>query len=262
MEPNDLKQASGLVFEQPMHQVVDDVDVLCAPPGYELHSLAEYRRQPQRQTGTVTLHTPASFVGYTLEGNASEGRVYINARAKSFAAVLNHGTPAQPDWRDHVALYKPEYGPEYRAWLEFVRRGPTKQTDLIRFVEEHLRDVTEPKGADMLELVRDFRVASSGAFTSAQDLSNGSIQFQYTATNRSASTLEIPDHLTLSVPVFEGTPPVPVIVRFRYRLNEGDLTFSLEIAAQETLEREEFDKLRAQIEAGLDGWTIFDGSAP
>lgn len=260
MEPSDL-QAQGLVFERPTHQVVDDIDVLCAPEGYELHSLEQYRQQPQRQTGSVTLHTPASFVAYTKEGDPKHGRVFINAVDRAFVAVLNHGTPETPDWRDHRARYQPDYSLPYNAWTAFVK-SPCNQTQMIQFLEEHAADIGSLRAADILELVRDFRVASNGSFTSAQDLNTGSIQFNYAIENRGAGAVEIPDQLTLNVPVFEGTDPVAVVVRFRYRLKEGALTFHLEIAQREQLERDEFDKIRAGIEQGLNGWTIFDGFTP
>lgn len=265
MAENDMdipaRLAPGYLFERPLQHDVDGVPLFIAPEGFSVHDLSQYRATPARQSGRATIYTPESFVAYAKEGKSTDGRVYVDERRRQFTAVLNHGDPAKPGWRDHCAIYEPKYELEYSDWLEFIDKGAINQIALIKFLEDRYRDITSMEPAEMLSLVRNFKVASTGSITSALDLHDGTTQIHYTHDNRGSGDIEIPEVFVLGLPIFEGTDAIEIPVRFRYRHNEGALTFFLEIAGRKQLERDEFRKINDAIRKDLKTWTFFEGTS-
>lgn len=233
---------------------------IAAPPGYVLHSLESSLNRPLRQKGRIKTTTPHSFVGAVKDGSPDMSRIYVDELAGTFTGVLNHGTTVDPGWGDYIVTYAPAYSVEFKDWYQLTTQGAIDQIALARFLEDHLGDVCSMPGGEMLALVRDFKVSMAGAFGSATNLSNGSIEFSYAMENKGRSSIEVPEVLVLGLPMFEGTEAIEIPARFRYRLNEAKLTFSLELAGFQRLRVDELRKIRSTIAEALAGYPMLDGA--
>ena len=236
------------------------VPMIATPPGYQLHDLERLLDRPTRQRGRLKTTTPMSFVAACEDGDDAEARIFIDERAGSFTGVLNYGRTKAPSWSDYVVSYQPAYSLEFEDWLRVGQGKEMAQAELVRFLEDHFQDIASMSGGEVLALVRDFRVSMNGSFSSATNLANGSIEFAYAMDNRGKGSIEVPEMLTIRVPVFDGTEPIDVPIRFRYRLNEARLAFQLELAGFPRIRIAEFRKIRALISEHLSGYQFIDGS--
>ncbi len=234
--------------------------VLVTPPEHTVHNLEHLLEQPTRMRGTIKATTPMSFVRAVEDGCITTARVYVDERAGTFTAVLNHGGQDDPGWGDYRVTYAPAYSLEFEPWLRICSTPQLSQSDLVRFLEDYYPDISSMSGGDALAMVRDFRVSMSGSFASATNLSNGSIEFAYSMENRGKGSIEVPEVLVITLPMFEGTEAIQISVRFRYRLNEGALKFTLELAGFDRVRRDELRKIRALVAEHLNEYAFLDGA--
>lgn len=246
-------------FKASVHSDLAKIDLVATPPGYTLHNLEHLLNRPTRQRAVVHVTTAESFARAMRDGT-DVSRIYVDERKGTFAGYIDHGSEFAPGWRDHQVHYAPAYSIEFEEWHRLASAGPITQDVLARFFEEHLQDVSSMPGSDVLAMVREFRVSMNGSFASATNLANGSIEFAYAMENRGKSSIEIPELVMITVPMFEGTPAIEIPIRFRYRLKEGQLTFNLELAGFPRLRQRELRGIRSDIAARLPEIPMLDGA--
>ena len=228
------------------------------PRGYVLESLERFLGRPLRIKQQVTLDDTPSYVAYVNEyrqGGASH--IFFDKERENFIAVLDYhqasGNDPQPAWGDHVAQYHPKRSKEFTTWMAQNRKGMS-QTDLARFLEDNLPDITEPSAADMLEIAINFEAHTEASFRSGIRLASGQIQLQYNEEIRGGTTkegtLECPEKFYLGIPVHEGGPGYKIEVRLRWRLKEGAVTFWFEIVRPHRVIDDALDEIRTVVADG------------
>lgn len=194
------------------------------------HQLEASNPHPSRAEGTVTFRDVDSFSRYVHRHATDATVVYHNRHADPQAvAVIDDHTPDEPGWGQHRALLHLRHSPEWQAWTHRQSRT-MDQVEFADFVEDHLYDIAEPDGATLLEIITSIQGHRNVEFTKGIRLADGNLTFAYTeettATAGARGDLTIPERFTLALRPYEGTDPVAVTARFRWRLRDGALALS------------------------------------
>lgn len=215
------------------------------PPGWTLHDRddAKTLAAPLRKTALVRLRDADSFIEYVKRhGSLTDCTIwclanYVDGQI-SFTGIINDNgaDPGAAAWRDHKALFTPEFSEEWRRWTG-LNKKPMSQSDFAAFLEENLRDIASPDGsgfptgAAMLEMALAFEATQDMRFKSAIRLSNGGVNLSFVQDD-DAQTLQkmaVFERFAIGIPVFWNGDPYQVDARLRYRVRDGKLVFWFEL---------------------------------
>lgn len=205
---------------------------------------------PRRSLAKVTFWDPTSLAEYVTKHHEPGTQLYADAVNRRIVAVLNDhedsyvdGEDGAPGWRDHVATLDVRPSDQWQAWCG----ADGKQVDQItfaEFIEDHASDVGDPPPADLVEMALHLQAHRDVQFRSVAVLANGQRQLTYDETINARvgrGELTVPDTVTLCLPIFEGTEPVLVRARFRYRLRGQELTMGIVLHRRTEIERAAFE---------------------
>lgn len=137
---------------------------------------------------------------------AVERELYVVAVYDDHAADMvtnQHGNRAAGRGADRLQL-KLHYSPEWLDWLK-LDGAPMGQESFGDAIEERLHTVREPAQAELLEVIDNLRVTSSGHAESKINRANGSMVIELHDDQQvSAGRLTVPETITFAVPVYDG----------------------------------------------------------
>lgn len=243
-EPTELADDQAYAFVVPQGARVEVVDV----------DREERLDHPRRKKGTVQLVQTDSLIAYVGDHDVKDGRtrLYADVRGQRVVAVLN-GPNTEPGWGDHKAILTLTTTPEWKRWIQ--RDGLIgEQVEFAEHIEDCLDDIVEPPGADILELAQTFQATTAAEFRTGARLQDGRRQLTYVEEiNASAGTggeIEVPSDFLISISPIEGSDPVTIKARLRYRVGGGKLRIGYILHRPDVVLREAFDSVVANIEAG------------
>jgi len=79
-------------------------------------------------------------------------------------------------------------------------------------------------------------------FKQSTRLHSGERQFVYAEENEVRGQINLPEMISLRLPVYEGMEPDVIKVRIRYRIDDGKLTFAFLIDQRPKLEMTAFER--------------------
>lgn len=209
---------------------------------------------PARKQGTVTLKSVDSLL-VLLKDQAAQGTgyVYADPDACTITAVLNDHRAAEPGWRDHRAVFKAEFTPEFMLWKAHNKQ-PKEQAAFAEFIEDNLADITAPAAQALLDVATTIQAKTDITFSSARRLQNGQTQLAYTETIDARAgangALEIPKEFDLGLRIFKNGDGYKLRARLKYRLASGGVKFWYELDRPERAIEDAFhgyvEKLIAQ----------------
>jgi len=230
-DPKDPGESSGPIPIVIASKMVGDTETLDAVD--LVPYLEKYAAKPDRKRIHVTLTDADSFIAYLNEQKEKTTRIFateadIDARSFCFEAPIDfiEGTGGAASWITHTVKLELETTPEFNTWTS--RDGAFfGQVDFAEFLDDNLIDITDPPGADILEVVQNLQVKTDVAFRSNIRLDNGDVQLLYEETSEQSGagakgSIDVPTKFTLNIPVFRGTEPTPIDARFRYRLDRDN----------------------------------------
>lgn len=253
---SDVMDVAGLVAaaSQPKATPGGGAFVL-APRDWTPHSLEDLQARPNRIATNHVFADVASLATYlTAYSNAENLFVTSSPLTGEISATLDYHDPADDGeassasavgqwqsamWCGHRARFKARLTAQYQAW-KALHRKPISQRDAGEFLEDRLLDIVEPMGADVMDMVMNFEALSKVSFSQVTRLRDGSVQVSYVEDSEARGALNVPDHVVLLVPVYEGMEPERIMVRLRFRVVDQKLTFTFVIANIEDLERQAF----------------------
>ncbi len=155
-----------------------------------------------------------------------------DAQMPSVMATLDyHDDSKSPTHCAHKAVYNLQTTPEWDLWNQFSSE-PMSQGKFARFLEDNLPDIADPPGADLLEMATSFEASTKVQFKSSMRLEDGSRQLVYEKQidgRCSQGSMEVPSTFTLGLSPFRGAKTYKLDARFRYQINEGNLTVWYEL---------------------------------
>ena len=253
--------ANALAAVPPMKIDPDTYYSVVTPMGAtrEVIDLEPAGLRPRRPHGTTRVNTADSFAYLLNEydgmmwphGGSGIYRSHVYVTDGGMSAILNdHGSDA-PGWRDWRVEWEFKKSPEWQEWLD-VDGKMLSQTEFAEFIEDHVDEILMPLAADMLELAQSFRASRNATFSSDKRLASGQTQVAYHETLEASGAggqIEIPETITIRLPLMPRGMDSILKVRFRYRLADGHLTLGVRIIDKEGLWRgavdEEVGKVRA-----------------
>lgn len=208
------------------------------------------RERPLRKTGTFVVRDAASLNAYLAKHETPETEMWADTATLSVTAVINAHPADDAGHGDHRCVMGLALTPAWQRWIARDRKM-LAQIDFAEHIEDRLLDIVSPPAADMLELVQTFIAKRGVAFESSKSLSTGQVQLEYRETMEAKAghkgRLDIPQRFTLLVAPFEGSDPVSMTARLRYRIIDGALSMGFFLDRPEDVIRHAF----ADVVAGI-----------
>jgi uncharacterized protein YfdQ (DUF2303 family) len=208
------------------HETPDAKPYAVIPIGYSIEELPT-QHKPSRPTSTVKLRDAASFSKYVSDHKRRETRIYAIIEPPRFLAVMDDhlddtivGTldiDNGANWREFRALFDIPFSREFKLWSQ-KHKIKMSQLEFAEFLQDNLPDVSTPDGATLLEMALNFEASSSGSFVATQRLKDGSTNLEFRAENQASGTVQLPNEITLLIPIFENESATELQARLRYRV--------------------------------------------
>lgn len=233
------------------------------PSGAEIHlfDTVELEQRlalhPLRAKGSYSVVDPGSFIAYMEKHAGPESEMWADPKACRIVGVINAhaGATLLPGHGDHRVTLGLVTSHQWQVWTAQDGKWLERQA-FAEFIEDNAIDVVTPDSATMVEVAEGFHASTSAEFKDAQRLTSGEVKFRYEETINAAAghngELEVPTEFTLAIPIFEGTDPIEVRAKFRYRLRTGNVTLGFK------LERP-YDLIRGAFQ---DAANVIDDSLP
>ncbi|NIE67442.1 DUF2303 family protein [Burkholderia sp. Ax-1719] len=215
------------------------------PPGWSLEERDEEHRltAPRRKHALVRLKDVDSFIDYVKRhGSLTDCTIWCQADylegKVSFTGIINDNgsDPGASAWRDHRALFSPEFSTEWRRWTGRDKQA-FSQAEFAAFLEENLKDIASvhesgmPTGAEMLQMALQFEANQDMRFKSAVRLQNGGVSMQFVQDDddQTLAKMQMFERFAIGIPVFWNGDAYQVDARLRYRVRDGKLSFWFEL---------------------------------
>ena len=209
---------------------------------------------PINPAGTLTLLTPGSFAKAIDDHNDERTKVFADNEKSEIVAVfdfLQTGGRGKSEvdsrangWgqlRAAISFTESRKLKEWKRTLEWM-----SQADFANFIEDHLEDVLTPSGQELLSIATDLEASSTGGFKGKVNLDNGSVRLSYQ--DEVETTVEIPRHLTLGIPLFEHGDRYRLGARLRFVISGGSVKFKLLFTNLQDAKDQEFERIVQEIE--------------
>ena len=222
---------------------------------------------PINPAGTFTLLTPESFALAVVNNMDERSKVFADSENGLISCVfdfLTDGGASYVAGVDSSALAtgirnldtRSRGWGQLRAEIKFVESRKLKewrqclewknQADFANFLEDHLEDVLDPTGQDLLSIATDLEASSQGSFKGKVNLQNGSTKLCYQ--DDVETTVEVPRLLTLGIPLFEHGDKYKLGARLRFVIAGGSVKFKLLFTNLQDAKDQEFERIVQEIE--------------
>ncbi|MDH5188488.1 MAG: YfdQ family protein [Rhodospirillaceae bacterium] len=206
------------------------------PEGYTVHKFAKELDAPKRIEARPTLLTVASFIEYYNRFANESSTIYAQTDCARFEAVIDHHDINSPQFGDHRPTYKCPTSTAWTTWTA-ADRMKMEQADFARFIENNLDDIVNPDGATMLEIALTLQAKTNVDFKQATRLDNGQVVIKYNeqidGVAGAAGTMQIPYSIQLGIAPLKGGDVYKIEARYRWRINNGQLSMWYELANPE-----------------------------
>ena len=210
---------------------------------------------PNFKTGLIKVLDVMSFTEYFKKHSGGNTLVRANCSQVEIEAVLDwHGKDVDDAGRgDHCLKLVCVRTLEWSK-MKASNGKSMSQSEFADFIDDlsHCFEVPDP--ASLTDIVLNLEGANNAAWLSKFDRVSGGVQIQYTqeAEAKTKSGVLFPTQGTVVMPVFVGGPPMRFIVKFQYRVNEGDLTIRFVLDQCDRWEREAFLETVAQTSESIE----------
>lgn len=220
---------------------------------------------------SVTVDDPESLARYVDEYRQGSDAATIFAHEESavIQAVIDYHSRAavSEDGADgqgtctHVATLPLAHSIEWKAW-DALDGHAQNQFDFVRHLEENLEDIVSPDAATVLEACRDIQAVTDSTFKSAVRAGSDNVDFTYTETSNASgrqTTVSIPAHFILRIPVYEGGEAVEVKAVLRWKVNRqaGGVTLAYSLHRKSRIVREEFRRIASGVAEKTEALVIY-----
>lgn len=234
----------------------DDSRFVVVPEGYKVEDIEKFLAAPARARATITAETPEAFVAYYNRFVDEEvGMVFACTETFTVTGIIDWHAPGDvAGFAEHRVVYEAPRSDEWKIWTGMNGRA-MPQTDFSRFIEDNVKDIREPDGADVLEVARQLEVKKKVEFASAERLSDGQREFTYNEEVEGSTRrgqLKIPEEFKLGIPVFIGGELYEVIARLRYRIDGGQLRLWYDLLNPHEIERDAFGVVVEKIDGEVE----------
>jgi len=258
-------QASSAVTQQ-ISRLVDNA--VLVPREYELQSLEHLLNAPLRQRREFTTTRPDDFITYVKSNSNVNTCVYVESTGMQSLAVLNHGTPAAPEWGDDRAKLILKQTQVFAAMCGICGAAMTQQV-LIDYLEDWsdvlIPIVTTDEDSNVITMrkaiaaVRRVKIEAKGSKTSEQ----GDMRATMSAMEEveaSGAVDPLPTILRFRGAPYEGLASYTIDMRVRVLLDNDKPLFKLRLIGigqlEERISEEITDRIMREV-----GCTVYVGTS-
>lgn len=224
------------------------------PPGHKIVS-DQLFTIPDAPAGVIQAESINGLLDYIGLYLTDQTVVYASLNMMNISAVFDWHDNELTGWGEHVCTFPLQFTKAWQDWLR-ISGQPLNQQKFAEFVEEHLEDIAEPKAADVLTVATSLSGMRKVSFTNAVKLQNGdtSLCWEETTDAKAAGDVRVPSGLKLRLPIFKGAEEATtfeVSGLFRYRINEGKLSFEVKLLHCDDIAELAFDEVVKAMTAKL-----------
>lgn len=228
-----------------------DTVSLLTTPAYDRAQEQEYPAKVERNVTVFDVDSLLDYIGRYVDVTSNDLlEVWASIDNREIVAILD-GVDAH---RAHKATLKVKRSREWGEWSG-IDGKLLDQVTFAQFIEDHLSTIASPDGAQLLDICQTLEANTSVSFKMQNLLPNGQRAFRWEEQVEGKAgekgDLKIPGELTLVLRPFVGCGPVPVTAKFRYRINNGDLTLGVHLIEPEVALEVAFNGIVAGVQEGV-----------
>lgn len=248
LETLQERQRQWASLKEPVQ--IDGSYYLIAPNDFQFKNVTDEIKSQEEITAKVVLHDVDSFVSYMNKYQEDFSTVFIDTDLHTVKGVIDYHHHARKAYCLHTVHYEPSMSQDWIDWKSNDKRKMS-QIDFALFIEEQIESITEPSGAEMLEIATQFKVIRKAQFSKGVNLSSGEVQFTFSNQNEKG-TINVPGEFKIVLPVFEYGDHYELTARLRYRLNDEQLSLWYELRRPDRAEDKALESIREALKKGLD----------
>lgn len=223
-------------------------------------NVARFADAPYRCCGTVKLLTLEDFKRFVSSRVSGASAPMIFVYRQAVRAVFN-----MDGWQDDVAVFPIEYTPEWLAWTGKDERT-MKQDEFCDFLEDHLKEIVQPCGSELLEMVANFRQMTRVEYGSSYRGADGQIVLEYKEDKQGAGgrDMALPSEFVLHIPVIRGAEKMTIYevhARLRVRVDKDThkLTLQYILVRPDVPQDNAISDMVAHLRGAMPGIEVFAG---
>lgn len=201
-----------------------------------------------------TLQSAQSLGDYLALFKSASSVLFADIARNQIVGALDYHAPDKPELVAHKATLTLPFSVEWKLWTE-IDGKLMSQLEFARFLDENSADISSPRGADLVEIVKDLIAVESSNTKANVRINSDNVDFSFTASTDARSgtggQLEIPKEFELHIPVYFGEQPVPMVARLRWVNNEG-VKFGVMLMRKEQVRQDEFKRVVGQVSETAD----------
>ena len=231
--------------------------------GYRRKREDSEKDAPRFVTGTRVVRDVASLLdviassvdddGYnTLGEGGGQLEVWADLDARKVTAILD----GQAGWRQNRAVLELQHSSEWADWAK-IDNQLLEQTVFAEFVEDHISSIAEPDAGRLIDIAQTLRGHVDTQWKQQKLLANGQTAFVWEerveAKAGQKGDLAIPNELTLALRPFQGSDPVGVTARFRFRPSADGIRLGIRLVERERVLEGAFAEIVTDIDEAIPG---------
>lgn len=208
----------------------------------------EYRKTPDRKSGTAVVNTLDSFIDLVDRHKTEHSAIFadIDWRKPSLTAIIDYHDKANGGVADngkHRVHYPFPLSEEWQTWVKF-NGEPMSQSEFAEFIEDRIAELAAPHDEEaahwqdklggrvafpneIVTLSRGLKINAETRVINQVTLASGEAQitFEEEHKDQNGKKLNVPSLFIIKLPPFFRGEAVRVPVRLRYRLKAGSLVW-------------------------------------
>lgn len=217
-----------------------------------------YARAPRSTHRMVVVLDAASWLDYWASWSEPElgPEAWSDPDERTITGILDVRSDEGEGmgWCGHIVTLCPEKTTDWKAWL--ANSGKLLgQEQFAEFIEDHLPQIVEPPGADMLEIAQSLQGAVKAEWKQARRLSDGQVGLSYVETANATAgqkgQLAIPAEFALALAPFKGGAPYKIKARFRYRIAGDQIALGYKLDRADDVEDAAWNDILTEVRDGL-----------
>lgn len=207
--------------------------IVMIPDQMKLQDLKPFiPKVPERKTGALAFTSLESFIQIVNEQKLPESRIFarLDCKPATFRCVVDFHQPeiggeteSLAGWQSYYLNLVLNQSPQFIKWDE-INGKMLPQTLFAEFLKDNRLDISEPCGADVLNLVLALE-ATECSHCRAKVADNTGMILSYEQDTK--TNVKIPSTITLRLPLFAEADDIEVPVEFRFRIKDGNVMFGI-----------------------------------
>ncbi|WP_421792792.1 DUF2303 family protein [Hyphobacterium sp.] len=225
------------------------------PDNFTLEEVADEHWLPNRIEQRITLDERESMAEYVKRFKSADSVLIADFDQHTILAVLDYHHSTDGDlesletlanYADHRAAFVLRPSEEFTRW-DKAEGELMKQAHFARFLEENSVDIVHPESGEILDVARDLEAVKSTGYKSSTRLENGDRTFSYESETKEKGSVTVPTKFTLSIPLYQGEPPIELECLLRWRAESDGIYFGFEWKRVEYLRIAHFREIATSL---------------